>query len=189
MGRNGLLLFVWMLLTGCSAGSGTAIISPPASAINDEIVVPAAVLPAYTQLSAELQASNFEHFRLLDDSATATLQPMAERRALVYLNFKAMPQGGRHPSDLFEVWTLASPEGAYDSLIEKIAAQLDCEIVSETYATWNNPTDQGYYSTNFTLRSRRAMSVGEYAWMGDWIVSNYGDSIITTSQVSYIEFG
>jgi hypothetical protein len=174
--RAGLLSLCAVLATACSSGGSIAEpLAVPPRFVADAPVVPAELSEAYASLVA---AGQGYYSRFPEQVGDASL---VERRAGVYLNYTDTLQPYQDPFRI-NLRTYQSEEGQYSALIRKIAERIGFELENESYDSYEGI---GFRTSRFELKSRRALSIGEVAWLADWIVSSYPDVFVCAKPPSY----
>ena len=102
-----------------------------------------------------------------------------------------MRADSRDPANVIDIHTLPGDKEDLDSLLATIAAMIDFDYNGLDYDDWpGNPlnVNEDFRTGNTWLEGRHALSVGEYAWIADWIMQNYGQYIETLHppQLAYL---
>jgi len=166
-----------VLCVGCGSATGPAaeVIDPiqlpdiPAKYVSDTTVIPKELVGTYEQ---QINATP-----LIDDFNEDQVKslPLLTRRARVYLQY---PHTSPNSSAALTIslHTFTGVANQYDGVVQEICAAAGYEIIYADYfdkLSWH----PFYHHSRYTIRSRRALSVGEAAWIADWIITHYGDSI------------
>jgi len=173
-------LFVALLALGCTSSASSPsdgeVLQIPAHVASDNVVVPSEVLAYFNDLKAN--PAGYEDW----GPAVYGAWPLGKRRANVYLNYEGLDPGWGDPGSI-ELWTYASDEGHYDAIAQEVARRTG--FTTGTGYWWSFFRDDMHNTTLYAFHSKRTLSVGETAWVADWIISTYPDVFWDASPSTY----
>lgn len=162
------------LLAGCGSGKADTLFRIPAEYVSDTVVVP-------PELAAEYAATaNIDFDHPVYDPTKASMVPLSLRRAVIYRNFTGITPISADLESIF-LRTAPAEDGAYSDTMAALAAQAGLSIIHE----WHRDADYHRHplTTHFNLQTQKALSVGELAWVADWLLRQKPDIIMIVDPV------